>query len=98
MERPSLNDALAKRDSVMRAFVGDDGRVHQIPVKLAKRLVVLDYVEQAFEVGLRYPEPEVIGVLRRFHDDWAALRRYLVDEGFLERASGLYWRSGGSVS
>jgi hypothetical protein len=98
MERPSLNQALAKRESVMRAFVGDDGRILRLPVKLAKRLVVLDYVAQAFEVGRRYPEREVDDALRRFYDDWAALRRYLVDEGFLERADGLYWRSGGTVS
>ncbi|HEV7148233.1 MAG TPA: DUF2087 domain-containing protein [Pedococcus sp.] len=32
-----------------------------------------------------------------FHDDVAALRRYLVDEGFLDRRDGQYWRAGGSV-
>jgi hypothetical protein len=36
-------------------------------------------------------------VLRRFHEDHAALRRYLVDEGFLSREKGQYWRSGGRV-
>jgi len=29
-------------------------------------------------------------------DDTAALRRYLVDEGFLDREAGDYWRAGGS--
>jgi hypothetical protein len=28
----------------------------------------------------------------------ASLRRYLVDEGFLERAKGEYWRSGGTFN
>ena len=36
--------------------------------------------------------------LRPFHPDVAALRRYLVEEGFLDRGDGLYWRSGGTVS
>ena len=31
------------------------------------------------------------------YDDYAALRRYLVDEGFLTREGGIYWRSGGTV-
>jgi hypothetical protein len=97
-DRPSLEQALSKRDSVLRAFVAADGRIAQIPVKMAKRLVVLDHVAQAFEVGRHYPEREVDEVLRRFHDDWAALRRYLVDDGFLERANGVYWRSGGTVT
>jgi hypothetical protein len=31
------------------------------------------------------------------HPDYAALRRYLVDAGFLDRAGGEYWRSGGTI-
>ena len=46
---------------------------------------------------MTYPEAEVNDVLRRYHDDYAALRRYLVDEGFLTREAGVYWRSGGTV-
>ena len=33
--------------------------------------------------------------LQLFHADYAALRRYMVDEGLLTRAEGVYWRSGG---
>ena len=29
------------------------------------------------------------------NSDYAALRRYLVDEGMLSRADGVYWRTGG---
>ena len=32
-----------------------------------------------------------------FHDDYAALRRYLVDEQFLTREANVYWRSGGTI-
>jgi hypothetical protein len=45
----------------------------------------------------RYGEPEVNELLRRFHDDHATLRRTLVDEGFLDRSGGEYWRAGGRV-
>jgi hypothetical protein len=34
--------------------------------------------------------------LKRFHPDFAALRRFLVDEEFLERREGYYWRAGGT--
>lgn len=74
-----------------------DGRLVSIPAKRAKRLMVLDYISQVFEVGVRYPEKEVDVALRAFHDDYAALRRHLVDEGFLDREANVYWRSGGSV-
>ena len=52
---------------------------------------------RVFEPGVRYPEPDVNVMLAAFFDDYAALRRYLVDEGFLARAEGSYWRAGGSV-
>jgi hypothetical protein len=39
----------------------------------------------------------VNGVLGRFYPDHAALRRSLVDEGFLTRDHGIYWRTGGRV-
>jgi hypothetical protein len=73
------------------------GRLVQMPAKRARRLVVLDQVARSFEPGRRYPEAEVNVVLRTFYDDYAALRRYLVDEGLLSREGGEYWRSGGTV-
>lgn len=80
----------------LRVFMRN-GRLAQIPVRRAKRLLLLDYLSQSFEPGQRYSEPEVNAVLRTFHDDHAALRRYLVDEDFLSREDGYYWRSGGTV-
>jgi hypothetical protein len=58
---------------------------------------VLDHVAQRFELGRTYPEREVDAILKSVHDDHAALRRYLVDDGFLTREAGVYWRSGGTV-
>jgi hypothetical protein len=84
-------------ESVLQKFLTDDGRLHTIPTKRAKRLVVLDHLAQAFELGRTYPEAEVNAILERFHPDYAALRRYLVDDQFLSREENVYWRSGGSV-
>ena len=81
---------------VLQHFLGDDGRLHTIPSKHRKLLVVLDHLAQSFEPGQVYSEVRVNQVLLRFHDDYAALRRYLVDEGFLTREEGFYWRSGGT--
>lgn len=91
-ERPTHADPEVAR--VLRAYVAD-GRLLQIPSVRSKRRVVLELLAGEFEPGRRYPEPEVNAVLGRWHDDRAALRRYLVDEGFLDRADGKYWRCGG---
>ena len=73
-----------------------DGRIVQIPRQRQKRLALLDVLAQEFEPGVRYPERDVNEILARFHPDTAALRRYLVDEEFMEREAGLYWRAGGT--
>jgi len=70
-------------------------RLVEIPANHSKRLVILERLAQEFEPGLRYDERDVSFRLQMFHEDYAALRRYLVDEGFLTRVDGVYWRSGG---
>jgi hypothetical protein len=85
-----------KRVAVLRSFV-KQGRITQIPSGKAKRLVVLDWLAGRFQIGKTYPERDVNAMLAMAHDDVAALRRYLVDAGFLERRDGFYWRAGGSV-
>jgi hypothetical protein len=85
----------AEAATVLRNFVSD-GRLRQIPVNKAKRRVVLDWLSTRFEPGKTYPERDVNLLLGMAHDDVAALRRYLVDEEFLERRDGFYWRAGGT--
>lgn len=81
--------------AVLRNFVAD-GRLRQIPANRAKRRVVLDWLAARFEPGKTYPERDVNLLLGLAHADVAALRRYLVDEEFLERRDGSYWRAGGT--
>jgi len=86
-----------ERDArVLGNFLTDDGRLHTIPSKHSKLLVVLDHLAQSFEPGQSYAEKDVNAILERFHPDYAALRRYLVDFQFLTREDAVYWRSGGT--
>lgn len=88
-------DAPPESETILRRFF-KDGRLTTIPLTRSKRLVVLDHLARSFEPGRYYTEPEVNSILKAFHPDHAALRRYLVDEGFVARANGKYWRTGGS--
>jgi len=84
------------RDVKLSGFVRD-GRIEAMPAKRSRRLLLLNEVAQAFEPGVRYPESEVNRVLGVMFSDYAALRRYLVDEQLMDRADGAYWRIGGPV-
>lgn len=96
-DKPDPFDRPGDTARVLRAFV-KDGRLVSIPSAHLKRRVVLDYIVQDFEPGHRYTERQVNAILARWHEDVASLRRYLVDEEYLERevGGGAYWRAGGS--
>lgn len=81
----------------LRRFFSPEGRLHTMPTRHVKRQVVLDHIAQRFDLGVTYPEREVDAILKTIHEDHAALRRYLVEDGFLTREANVYWRSGGSV-
>jgi hypothetical protein len=88
--------ATADQAGVLRNYLVD-GKLTHIPAHRSKRLVVLDFLAGQFEPGRTYPEDQVNYLLGRFHRDYAALRRDLVEEEFLERREGFYWRTGGTV-
>lgn len=77
---------------VLSDFMQPDGRIKALPMQQKKLLVILRYLAQSFAPGERYPEKQVNELLRRFHEDVASLRRYLVDYGLLQRERGEYWR------
>jgi hypothetical protein len=86
-------DSLASNGQ-LRGFIRA-GRIDAMPAKRSRRRQLLAEVAQIFEPGVRYPEPAVNDLLRALYPDCAALRRYLVDEEFMDRADGEYWRIGG---
>jgi RimJ/RimL family protein N-acetyltransferase len=76
-----------------RFFDGD--RLVQIPQAAGKRRLVMERIAIGFEPGRRYRERDVNFMIQLIHPDYAAVRRYLVEEGFMDRADGAYWRTGG---
>ncbi len=80
----------AYEERVMRAFIVD-GRLASIPAREKKRLVVLRHLaETIFQPDRDYSEKEANQRLAVMHRDVAALRRYLVVHGFMQRAGGIY--------
>lgn len=80
----------AWEDKVLRDFM-EGGRIKQFPVREKKRLVILEWLSREFEPGVRYPERQVNEILKVHHEDYATLRRELVDYRFMNRENGVYW-------
>ena len=49
---------------------------------------MLDFLAAHFEPGRRYTERQVDEMLLRFHPDYCALRRYMVEEELMNGATG----------
>jgi hypothetical protein len=80
----------------LRAYLSRDGTLKSIPNQHKKLMVILKHLARNFKPGVQYPENQVNQMLRKFHEDTAALRRYMVDNGFLHRDKGMYWLAEGS--
>ena len=83
------DDALDQK--VLRDFF-DGERLREIPAQRKKRWVILRWLAEQFEPDRRYTEREVNEIIKRFHPDYATLRRLLVDYRFMDRQRGVYWR------
>ena len=89
-------EAETDRDFERKVFATfmPDGRIIQLPARQKKRLVILNWLAGQFRPGERYTEAQVSELLGRYFEDYATLRRLLVDHELMQRKRGLYWRAG----
>ena len=69
----------------LRSCTDNDQRLTHIPRKQAKLIVVLEWLVTFFERDIIYTEREINDILKQRHEDYAGLRRDLVDMGYVRR-------------
>lgn len=69
----------------LKTFVNAEGRFTRLPAKHSKKLQLAMTLLQQVEVNREYSEPEINDVFSEFVDDFAYVRRTLVDLGHLSR-------------
>jgi hypothetical protein len=73
-------------------FFRPDGTLISIPVKSAKKIAVLQHIVSELSPDTKYPEKELNLIIAKYHADTAALRRYMIEYGILERdGESVYW-------
>lgn len=70
---------------VLRTYMAGT-RLTQFPNREKRWLVILRWLVTLFEPGVRYSEKEVNAILTRVHEDYALMRRDLIEYGFMRRA------------
>jgi len=73
--------------SNIKGFLDENGKVCAWPAKMAKKLLVLQYVSEKFELNRTYAELEVNAIINQWQTigDLFLFRRGMVDAGLLER-------------
>lgn len=70
-----------------------EGRLTKFPQKEKQRLVVLREISNHLQTDCESTEQELNQILKGFYGDYALIRRYLIDYGFLDRKQdgSRYW-------
>ena len=87
----STSSARDPAEHLHHAFVRD-GRLVTLPRRRPLVLAACAFLTERFERDRLYDEREVNAILADDAPDPATLRRLLVDNGFLGRRNGTYWR------
>ncbi len=84
-----------EQDKILKKYFpeGTDKPLVKFPPKEKQRLIVLREVASQLEPDRVYGEKELNQELKGFYEDYALIRRYLIDYGFLDRKldGSEYW-------
>ncbi|MNY42595.1 hypothetical protein D3C86_1775030 [compost metagenome] len=78
------------KQSVLKNFFTQDGKLKHIPAQLKKKLIVLEHLIAELEIRRSYTEKDLNTYLKNFHPDFATLRRELIMHQFMFRESEVY--------
>ncbi len=67
-------------------------RIKEIPSSRKKRLVILKWLVNKFEVGVQYSETAIDEILKHYHPDFSHLRRELISYHLIQQKDRVYWR------
>ncbi|GIO53732.1 MULTISPECIES: metalloregulator ArsR/SmtB family transcription factor [Paenibacillus] len=78
------------RDTVLKSFIMDDGRLKNIPAQLKKKLIVLEFMVRNLDMGRKYTEKEINEFIKTYHPDFATIRREFIMHHYLYREKEIY--------
>ncbi len=80
------------RQKILASFF-EFNKLKNIPVQRKKRLIILEEINKAFEIGKEYTEKEVNIIIADYHDDFCTIRREMIAERLLKRQDSIYMKN-----
>ncbi|MBA2873877.1 DUF2087 domain-containing protein [Thermaerobacillus caldiproteolyticus] len=88
--KKDMTDVMAERQKVIENFFTTDGRLKNIPAQRKKKLIVLEHMLKGLQKGKKYEEKELNEYIKKFHDDYATIRREFIINNYMYRENGIY--------
>lgn len=81
-----------EKQAILTKYIQED-RLKTFPLKEKHRLIVAGEMTKRFQPDERYSEKEINQQLKEVYSDYVLLRRYLIENGFLDRKTdgSEYW-------
>jgi len=87
----------AYRQKILSTFMSD-GKIARMPAQLKKKLILVEEICRAFEIGKPYTEREMNIIIADHYDDFCMVRRFFVDYGLFTRDNGVYFKQHEKIS
>ncbi|MDZ5254001.1 DUF2087 domain-containing protein [Clostridium sp. LIBA-8841] len=90
-DRYNITDKEIKE--IIKNYMDESGAIKIFPSKEKKKIILLSQIVKHFSKGKKYSEKEINRILGRIYDDYATIRRALIEYGFVERSNDCssYW-------
>ena len=79
--------------NTIKSHMDENGGLKNFPSKEKKKIIILQEIAKNFSAGISYSEKDINSKLKRIYEDYATLRRALIEYGFLDRTDNCssYW-------
>jgi hypothetical protein len=93
LDRRSNQHMKSPRQKVLNNFFRN-GRVTRLPAQRKKRIYVLEFFLEKFELNRVYTESEVNEIIKEHYEDFCTVRREFIINRMMTRKEGRYRRNG----
>jgi len=87
----------AYRQKILSTFM-PNGKIARMPAQLKKKLILVEEICRAFEIGKPYTEKEMNIIIADYYDDFCMVRRFFVDYGLFTRDNSVYFKQHEKIS
>ncbi|WP_144549381.1 metalloregulator ArsR/SmtB family transcription factor [Bacillus sp. X1(2014)] len=89
-ELDEMVESSLERQKIIEIFFSKTGKLKNIPAQRKKKLIVFEHMIRGLKMGEKYEEKQLNEFIKKFHDDYATIRREFIINHYMFRENGIY--------